>query len=114
MKRFVHERSAVDMLHAFEDKLEDLQSSKNVEASDSPYEREVWELLDRKDILDYDGFSTKYSLYRNVDTDECVTVFGDPDLYRPEYGDFDAEFDSEEEAWEFYNDYEGFEDDDIY
>lgn len=67
-----------------------------------------WELLDRKDVMDSDGFWTEYSLYTNPDTGEFVTVFGDHDIYRPEYGDIDAEFDSQEEAQEFFDDYSGF------
>ena len=64
-----------------------------------------WELLDRKDVKDSDDFWTKYSLYHNIVTDQYVAVFGDPDYYRPEDGDYDAEFDSEEEAYEWFEDY---------
>ena len=55
-----------------------------------------WELLDRKDILDCDGFWTEYSLY--TDGERFVCIFGDSELYRPEDGYFDMEFDDEEEA----------------
>lgn len=68
-------------------------------------ERSVWELLERKDVKDSDDFWTKYSLYHNIATDQYVTVFGDPDYYRPEDGDYDAEFDSEAEAYEWFEDY---------
>lgn len=70
-----------------------------------------WELLDRKDVLDSNGFWTEYSLYHNTATDQYVTVFGDSDLYRPEDGYYDAEFDSEAEAYEWFADYTGLDDD---
>lgn len=80
------------------------------ELREDPKGRKAWSLLDRKDVRDYDGFWTNYSLYFNKVTNEYVTVFGDPDIYRPENGDTDAEFDNEEEAWEFFYDYKGYED----
>lgn len=43
--------------------------------------------------------------------DRWVTVFGDHEIYTPEDGYFDNEFDNEEEAYEFFNDYEGIYDD---
>ena len=75
-----------------------------------------YELVERKQIMDSDGFYTDYSMYRNLATGEYVFVFGDSDIYRPEDGDFDYEADSEDEAYEWFNSYEGFadEDDDIY
>lgn len=79
-------------------------------------EDEGYELIDRKDVLDSDGFYTEYSMYRDLSTGEYVFVFGDSDIYRPEDGDFDHVTDSEDEAWEWFNSYEGFADDeeDIY
>ena len=67
-----------------------------------------WELVDRKNVEDSDGFITEYSWYRKGD--EHVMVFGDSDLYLPEDGDYDAEFDSEERAREWFSSYEGFTD----
>ena len=67
-----------------------------------------WELIDRKNVEDSDGFITEYSWYQRGD--EHVMVFGDSDLYRPEDGDYDAEFDSEERAREWFSSYEGFTD----
>ena len=68
-------------------------------------ENSAWERLDCKRVLDQDGFWTEYCLYHNTVTGQYVTVFGDSDLYRPEDGYFDMEFDSESEAWEFFEDY---------
>lgn len=70
-----------------------------------------WELIKSKSVHDSDGFLTEYCLYYNPVEDLYVTVFGDSDLYRPEDGDFDAEFDSEEQAIEWFDNYNGFDDD---
>lgn len=67
-----------------------------------------WELIDRKNVEDSDGFITEYSWYQRGD--EHVMVFGDSDIYRPEDGDYDAEFDSDERAREWFSSYAGFTD----
>ena len=67
-----------------------------------------WELVDRKSVEDSDGFVTEYSWYKRGD--EHVMVFGDSDIYSPEDGDYDAEFDNEERAREWFSNYEGFTD----
>lgn len=74
-----------------------------------------WIKLNRKPVLDSDGFYTDYTLYTNGH--EYICIFGDEDLYGPDpdYADFST--DSEEEAMEWFDSYEGFEDeedDDIY
>lgn len=74
-----------------------------------------WIKLNRKPVLDSDGFYTDYTLYTNGH--EYICMFGDEDLYGPDpdYADFSTE--SEEEAMEWFDSYEGFEDeedDDIY
>ena len=43
------------------------------ELEEDPNGRKVWSLLDRKDVKDYDGFWTNYSLYFNKVTNEYVT-----------------------------------------
>ena len=123
MKRWVHPSSTVDTL-------KDLESCDQVSASDEyieehadigpeldeidldEYDEPYYMLVDRKNVRDSDGFWTKYSLYRYWPFDRYVTVFGDPDMYTPDDGDFDAEFDSEQEAYEWFENYTGFEDDD--
>lgn len=75
-------------------------------------ESDVWELVDKKSVMDSDGFYTDYCLYYNVLEDTYATVFGDSDMYRPEDGWFDAEFDNEAEALEWFENYTGFDDDD--
>lgn len=62
-----------------------------------------------KQVLDSDGFMTDYTMYRDTETGEYVFVFGDKDAYTPDQGDFDWSCDTEEEAWDWFNDYTGFE-----
>ena len=124
MKRYVHERSTMDMLDAFQGKLDELTSCDQVAASeDLEYDllndeiedlEPYYMLVDRKDVRDSDGFWTVYSMYRRMPFDEYVMVFGDPDIYRPEDGYFDEEFDNEAEAYEWFENYNGFEDDEVY
>lgn len=71
-----------------------------------------WELVDRKSVVDSDDFVTDYSWYKNKDGLH-VMVFGDSDIYSPEDGDYDAEFDSEDRAREWFSSYEGFDSEDL-
>ena len=70
-------------------------------------EEDYWEELDSKQVPDSDGFMTDYTLYTN-NAGRYVCVFGDKDVYTPEDGDYDWEGETEEEAKEWFNDYEGF------
>lgn len=63
-----------------------------------------------KTVIDSDGFYTDYTWYRDEDG-KNVFVFGDPDIYKPEDGDFDFETESNAVAVEWFDDYRGFEDD---
>lgn len=72
---------------------------------------ERFEFIDRKSVQDSDGFYTDYTMYYDVVEDKYVFVFGDSDIYRPEDGDYDWECDSESEAWEWFNSYNGVGDD---
>lgn len=73
-----------------------------------------WEMLETKSVPDSDGFYTDYTLYFNPVTGEYATMFGDRDIYRPGEGYFDETFETEEEAYEWFDDYNGFEDDEDY
>lgn len=68
----------------------------------------TYEYIASKSVPDSDGFYTDYTWYRNVDTGENVFVFGDTDIYKPEDGDFDHECESQEEAQEWFDSYNGF------
>ena len=140
MKKQRVERSADEMLKAFEYKLysmkaDRVESTTAVEATDideaftdpiyrdeiwidSPDDEEYyddefeekWDLIARKDIKDADGFMTEYSLYGS-NTGRIVTVYGDHDIYTPENGDIDEEFESLQEAEEWFYDFDPFNED---
>lgn len=71
--------------------------------------------LANKMVYGSDGFTTDYTMYSTSDGDYYFCMFGDKDVYGPDpdYADFETW--SEDEAWEWFNSYEGFnEDDDIF
>ena len=66
-----------------------------------------------KKVMDSDGFYTDYTMYYNPDEDNYFFMFGDEDVYGPDpdYADWTCE--TNEEATEWYNNYNGFEDEDL-
>lgn len=68
-------------------------------------------LLSTKTVYDSDGFTTDYTWYKDNQTGNNVFVFGDIDYYKPEDGYFDYETENDKEALEWFNSYNGFEDD---
>lgn len=103
MKRWIHDKSEAEII---EDQIETIESSDD-------YEEAHYVFIDQKDVKDYDGFWTKYTLYKEVPSGRYVTTFGDPDIYSPEQGDTDAEFEDEDEAYQWFMNYHGFDDEDI-
>ena len=86
-----------------------------IEGSTSTY---PWAFVKAKGVTDYDGFWTDYTMWREVEeggkpTEHFVFIFGDNDLYNPENADWDWECDSTQEAVEWFDDYNGFEDEDL-
>ena len=73
-----------------------------------------WDLVDTKYVRDFDGFMTDYTLWYNQFEDVYICVFGDRDIYYPENSDWDAEFESYEEAREWFDDYVGADDEESY
>lgn len=73
-----------------------------------------WQLMDVKSVKDWDGFWTDYTLWYNEYTDRWVCIFGDRDIYYPENADYDAEFENEDEARDWFDCYQGSEEEDIY
>lgn len=71
-----------------------------------------WICLDIKHVRDSDGMLTDYALYTTEDEDKYICMFGDVDAYPPDEMYADAEFDSEEAALEWFEDYTGPGDDD--
>ena len=76
----------------------------------SAYESDVsdWEELASKSVEDSDGFYTDYTLYTDGQTYICM--FGDKDLYGPDASYADYETESEQDAWDWFNSYTGFAD----
>lgn len=70
--------------------------------------KEAWQQLKTKEVIDSDGFVTEYSLWHNNDDDTYICIFGDSEMYTPDDSYPDAEFDTEQEAYEWFNSYEGF------
>lgn len=83
---------------------------------DEYYEDSEWEILDRKSVQDSDGFYTDYTMYRKMIDGAYVYIcmFGDSDIYEPSLSYADFETDDASEAYEWFESYRGFEDDDVY
>ena len=76
-------------------------------------DEQLYKYVKSKEVYDSDGWRTEYTMYQdNYDNDHFVFVFGDSDLYDPNagYEEFDWECDSRQEAEEWFDNYEGFED----
>lgn len=72
-------------------------------------EEERYEYITSKSVQDADGFYTDYTLYKDTQENKYITIFGDNDIYDPETTEADAEFETKEEALEWFNNYKGFE-----
>lgn len=79
------------------------------QATDGNYYKEI----QSKTVYDVDGFTTDYTLYMKVTPDgkgtkvSFVTVFGDKELYRPEDEYYDFECSTAQEAFEWFENYNG-------
>lgn len=73
--------------------------------------KDRYELVTRKDVLDSDGFYTEYTWYKDTLTGKNIFIFGDPDFYTPENSTPDYETENDEDAQEWFDSYEGFADD---
>lgn len=71
-----------------------------------------WEEIESKRVKDSGGWWTDYTMYFNHDDGRYVFVFGDKDFYRPEDGEYDWECENADEAWEWFDSYTGFDDED--
>lgn len=83
---------------------DEIESSVDI---DEETEDPKWVCLDIKHVRDSDGMLTDYALYTTEDEDKYICMFGDVDAYPPDEMYADAEFDSEEEALEWFEDYTG-------
>lgn len=80
------------------------------ESFDDDFEQYTY--VKSKDVNDADGYLTEYTMYYDEVEDRYVFVFGDSDIYNPNdgYEEFDYECDTEREADEWFDNYEGFAD----
>lgn len=114
MKKIVSNNTVEKNFEQYKDFL-----SKAIDYVDDEYYQ--WYMIDKKEVYDFDGFLTEYSLwvgYNKVydsDIDDStidinsplfVCIFGDTDLYDPTNYDFDWETESYKEAVEFFENYE--------
>lgn len=65
--------------------------------------------IDSKEVTDSNGFITEYTWYKSEDGNN-VFIFGDPDMYRPEDGNYDYQTEDDNIAYEWFNSYTGFDD----
>ena len=118
MKRQRVQRSADEMLNAFEYRLyqmkadsytkipedaEDIQAPEEVTAEED-VEYHGWRELRSKQVQDSDGFWTDYTLYE-LEDGGYGCVFGDKDIYNPDTSWLDAEFDDKDEAFNWFDNY---------
>lgn len=90
---------------SIEDNEEDeIESSVDIEEET---EDPKWICLDIKHVRDSDGMLTDYALYTTKDEDRYICMFGDADVYAPDEMYADAEFDTEDEALEWFENYVG-------
>lgn len=77
---------------------------------DYEWEENPWEEVESKTVKDEDGYSTSYTWYKAVvdGEEKHIFMFGD---YEPDENYADWECETEEEAQEWFDSYNGFEDD---
>lgn len=99
---------SIEKAKEFVDELENEANRSYVRSSID--EDSNWRELQSKSVLDSDGFYTDYTLYTNGSTFICM--FGDKDIYEPDEAYADYETENEEEAYNWFDNYEGFADED--
>lgn len=88
------------ILGAINDEIEESDDAELVE--DGRYK-----FLDSKLVIDVDGLATDYTMYYDTEENRYVFVFGDIDLYSPYDEYFDFECETEEEARDWFELYQG-------
>ena len=104
------EQDAVNFVNSHEGVTVEELRSENIQASYHVGHSSNWTELESKSVLDSDGFYTDYTLYTNGSTFICM--FGDNDIYEPDEAYADYETENEEEAYDWFDNYEGFADED--
>ncbi|MBO7734739.1 MAG: hypothetical protein J6S67_19420 [Methanobrevibacter sp.] len=73
-----------------------------------------YKFIKTKQVMDQNGFYTDYTWYKRESDGLNVFVFGDNELYLPQDEYWDWEEESDEHAEEWFNSYEGFEEEDTF
>jgi hypothetical protein len=107
----LNEDTAVSSGYEFDDDTDDLSYYYDDELFNDNLENSPYTEISSKSVPDFDGFMTDYTMYMNINTGEYVFILGDKDIYTPEDGDFDWECETEEEAREWFDSYNGYDDD---
>ena len=99
------------LVEAYDDDVDDLTYYYEDEVFKHNLETNPYTEIETKQVPDSDGFMTDYTMYMDMNTGEYVFIFGDKDVYCPDNGYFyfDWECETEEEAREWFNNYNGFE-----
>lgn len=102
MSKEINEGSPRKMMH---DVVRDWRKNRRDEGyEDTP----GYTLVATKTVTDKDGFNTDYTWYKRESDGMNVFVFGDTDLYFPQDEYFDWEEENDEAAKEWFDSYEGF------
>lgn len=72
-----------------------------------------WIKVAQKEVPDSDGFYTDYTMYVSEDGSTYIFMFGDSDVYGPDIDYADHECSNWDEAVEWWNSYDGFEDENL-
>ena len=73
-----------------------------------------WKELACKCVTDSDGFLTEYTLYQKAKENYYICIFGDKEIYTPENEEPDYSTNNRSEAFDWFNSYDGFEDENEY
>ena len=111
LKDLINKDTDADVINAFLKSRTDDNLKENYDFSD--FDDSEFEVVEIKSVKDSDGFYNDYTWYKHPEYGN-VFVFGDHDIYRPEDGNFDWETESDEEAEEWFENYTGFDDEDLY
>lgn len=96
---------AYDMFHGFGlDKIKDSLTESFDYKDNNP---EQWNLVNKKSVMDSDGFYTDYCWYTNGE--KHIFMLGDCDIYSPDEDYADWVVETESEAKEWFDSYNGFE-----
>lgn len=85
-----------------------IKNSVTRKTDNNTYDASDWVELASKSVEDSDGFYTDYTLY--TDGSIYICMFGDKEIYEPDENYADYETEIEQEAWDWFNSYTGFAD----